>query len=98
MKIINIELEVVKEEGKRDALNYVTKSATVEQRRKYNIGDVFINGAVCLKCKDFIRSTHRHDFNTCSCGAVSVDGGSWEQRIIGEPEDWINIYEEFTNK
>lgn len=26
-------------------------------------------------CGDIIESTFRHDFVTCSCGAVSVDGG-----------------------
>lgn len=29
----------------------------------------------CLKCGDIIESLHVHDFKTCSCGAVSVDGG-----------------------
>lgn len=29
----------------------------------------------CPKCKDVIFSRARHDFHSCSCGAVSVDGG-----------------------
>lgn len=32
----------------------------------------------CIKCKicgDLIESKTRHDFNTCSCGGCSVDGG-----------------------
>lgn len=33
------------------------------------------NAAQCLKCGDIIESKSVHDFVTCSCGAVSVDGG-----------------------
>ena len=33
------------------------------------------NRAYCLSCDDEIESTHRHDYVTCSCGRVSVDGG-----------------------
>ena len=33
------------------------------------------NRAKCLKCGDIIESTDRHDFVTCSCGNLSVDGG-----------------------
>ena len=32
----------------------------------------------CIKCKncgDVIESKDRHDFKSCKCGAVSVDGG-----------------------
>lgn len=33
------------------------------------------NAVVCNLCDDFIVSKHRHDFVTCTCGAISVDGG-----------------------
>ena len=33
------------------------------------------NSVRCLMCLDEIESKHRHDFVTCSCGNVSVDGG-----------------------
>lgn len=33
------------------------------------------NRAGCLDCGDVIESTHRHDFVSCSCGAIAVDGG-----------------------
>jgi len=33
------------------------------------------NRAKCLKCGDIIESTHRHDFVSCKCGAIFVDGG-----------------------
>ena len=36
---------------------------------------IITNKAKCLKCGDVIESRTVHDFVTCSCGAVSVDGG-----------------------
>ncbi len=30
----------------------------------------------CLKCKDEIQSTYRHDFSECGCGNIFVDGGT----------------------
>lgn len=36
---------------------------------------LILNRAKCLNCRDIIISYFRHDFNTCSCGQVSVDGG-----------------------
>ena len=33
------------------------------------------NAAQCAKCGDVIESTHRHDFVSCSCDEIFVDGG-----------------------
>lgn len=33
------------------------------------------NAAQCLICMDIIESKSVHDFITCSCGNLSVDGG-----------------------
>ena len=33
------------------------------------------NRAKCLKCNEILESKHRHDFVTCSCNNLSVDGG-----------------------
>lgn len=33
------------------------------------------NSARCLACLDEVESTHRHDFKSCKCGNVFVDGG-----------------------
>lgn len=63
-----------------------------ETRRKNNTGDILCNGAVCKKCGDFIRSNNRHDFVTCSCGNISVDGGSWYGKIVfKEPDSFVNV-------
>ncbi len=34
-----------------------------------------VNKAQCRLCKDIIVSTHRHDFVSCKCGEIFVDGG-----------------------
>ena len=36
---------------------------------------LLLNAAQCLSCQEVIVSTHRHDFKSCKCGSVSVDGG-----------------------
>ncbi len=42
------------------------------------------NKAQCLKCGDVIESLHRHDFVTCQCRAISVDGGKdYLKRSVG---------------
>ena len=41
------------------------------------------NAATCNKCDEFIVSKHRHDFVTCRCGAISVDGGQAYLRRVG---------------
>lgn len=33
------------------------------------------NSAHCRSCGDDIESRHRHDYVTCKCGNISVDGG-----------------------
>ena len=38
---------------------------------------LIVNKAQCLDCNDTIESMYRHDFVTCSCGNMSVDGG-WD--------------------
>lgn len=42
------------------------------------------NAVQCISCGDFIVSKHRHNYVTCSCGAISVDGGQEYLRRIGD--------------
>lgn len=76
---------------------FCPQGTPIEARRKCFVGDIFQNGARCLKCGDFIVSTHRHDLESCRCGNVSVDGGSWyARRLYGDEEyykDEIIYYE-----
>jgi len=37
---------------------------------------------LCRICNDTIESKEDHDFRTCSCGSVSIDGGL-QGRVIG---------------
>jgi hypothetical protein len=54
---------------------------------------ILSNKAQCAKCKDIIESTHRHDWVSCSCGAIFVDGGKDYLRRGGNPEDFIELSE-----
>jgi hypothetical protein len=45
----------------------------------------------CRKCRDVVYSIYRHDFSTCKCGAVSLDGGFDYCRIVGEPENVLEV-------
>jgi hypothetical protein len=38
------------------------------------------NAARCALCNDIVHSTYRHDFVSCSCGEIFVDGGNDYQR------------------
>lgn len=60
-----------------DYHNFVDKFTPKKERRRLNTGDIYINAATCKLCGDRIRSKNRHDYVTCKCGNVSVDGGSW---------------------
>lgn len=33
------------------------------------------NAAQCKKCNTVIESKHRHDYVSCSCNEISIDGG-----------------------
>lgn len=71
----------------QDYQDFTTIDTSKEQRRKWNVGDIWANQAKCLKCGDIIRSRNRHDYVECSCGAIAVDGGSWYCRRAGKTED-----------
>jgi hypothetical protein len=51
------------------------------------------NSIQCKFCDDVIESKHRHDFKTCKCGMVSVDGGHDYLRRCGDYGDWIELTE-----
>ncbi len=55
------------------------KNTEEEKKNKYLI-------LHCLKCDNYIRSMHRHDFATCSCGTCFIDGGN-EYARYGAPDD-----------
>ena len=46
--------------------------------------NLILNVIICVSCGDKIESLHRHDFQTCSCGSCSVDGGLDYQKYSGK--------------
>lgn len=49
------------------------------------------NSAKCLGCGDEIVSGHRHDFRSCSCGALTVDGGlAYRKRLYKSAIGWLD--------
>jgi hypothetical protein len=51
------------------------------------------NAAQCAKCESVIESRSVHDFVSCKCGAIFVDGGHAYLRGGGNPEDFISLSE-----
>ena len=49
------------------------------------------NRAQCLSCNDIIQSIHRHDFVSCSCRKLSIDGGMDYIRVICNDFDAIKF-------
>lgn len=45
------------------------------------------NAVRCLQCRDVIESRHSHDYVTCSCGNIAVDGGPSYDRLSGRGLD-----------
>ncbi len=53
------------------------------------------NAVQCKTCGDVIESTYTHDFKTCLCGRVCVDGGlDYIRRgYIDSKDDYIELSE-----
>lgn len=58
---------------------------------------IICNRIQCKKCNDIIESKTIHDFVTCRCGAVSVDGGKDYLRRCGNKEDIIELSKTINN-
>ena len=53
---------------------------------------IVYNAIKCRHCFDVIESIHRHDFVTCKCGKVSVDGGTvYLRRSYDKPTDYVEL-------
>ena len=50
---------------------------------------VLVKALTCPRCQDTIFSRTGHDYHSCSCGGVSVDGGfdylrvAWQSELVG---------------
>ena len=57
---------------------------------------VVVNKAQCRQCGDIIESTHRHDFKSCKCGAIIVDGGrDYLKRMAKDLDNIIELSETY---
>lgn len=56
-------------------------------------GRIIKNAAKCLVCGDEIESKHRHDFVSCKCGKISIDGGLDYCKWSGDLSDIKNLSE-----
>lgn len=63
-----------------DYHDFTSRSTPKSERKRLNVGDIWNNSIKCNSCGEVIRSTNRHDYRSCGCGTVSVDGGSWYLR------------------
>lgn len=57
---------------------------------------LIINRAKCLLCNDVITSEHSHDFKTCKCGNLSIDGGNEYPRRLYQKHNSYQNLSEFT--
>lgn len=55
--------------------------------------ELVVNSIQCLTCQQIITSQNVHDFVTCGCRRVAVDGGDEYQRILsGGPYENLAVY------
>ena len=53
---------------------------------------LLLNQAQCKICKQVIQSKHRHDFVSCKCGEISVDGGTnYIRRLAVDFDNMIDL-------
>ena len=64
-----------------------------EEKAVYETGKR--NMAKCLDCNDVIESHYRHDFVSCSCGNISVDGGKDYTKRSFYNSNWEDMSEGF---
>ena len=68
--------------------------STVDRFRVEVMKTIIRNRAKCLLCGDIIESHDRHDFVTCSCGSLSVDGGRYYiRRAFVNVDDYEELSE-----
>jgi hypothetical protein len=56
-------------------------------------GRIIKNAIVCMICDDLIESKHTHDFKSCKCGTVYIDGGHEYLRRLGDLDKYIDVSE-----
>lgn len=55
---------------------------------------ILLNRAKCLLCGEIIYSNNVHDYKTCKCGNLSVDGGfDYLRRGFKQENSWEDLSE-----
>lgn len=66
----------------------------MREREEVKMQKIIVNRIRCRHCGDIIESHTTHDFKTCSCGSVSVDGGhDYLRRGFKNREDFEELSE-----
>ena len=55
------------------------------------MNEIILNRAKCNKYGDIITSYHGHDYVSCKCGLITVDGGTNYLKRTGELSDAIEM-------
>lgn len=66
----------------RGVADYIIKTAI--NLAGYTVLD---NAVRCKKCGSIIYSRYTHDFHSCKCGAINIDGGFEYCRVVGDLKD-----------
>lgn len=83
-----------KENGLVDYVDFTYIDMPADERRKLDVGNIFINQGKALCCGWIIRSKNRHHAAFCKCGKAFIDGGSWYIRTVGDVKLYtINYYQ-----
>lgn len=90
----------MKKTRKTDYHDFTTINTPKKERRRLNVGDIWINKVKCKKCNEEIRSKNLHDFKWCSCNNIAVDGGSWYAKRVGDVtgESYEELSVDYKNK
>lgn len=59
---------------------------------------ILVNKIRCKHCNDIIESKHIHDYVTCKCGKVAVDGGHEYLKRNFPSMPWEEHYEELSEE
>lgn len=49
------------------------------------------NMARCGSCRQYVESKHDHDFRSCKCGNLTVDGGRSYLRRLYRSDNWTEM-------
>lgn len=67
-----------------DYVDFTHIDMPAKERKKLDVGDIFLNQGVAKCCGWIIRSKNRHHMAHCRCGKAFIDGGSWYGRCGGD--------------